>query len=347
MVSLDHPVVLSLLFKPRYLGVGDAGRLELVSRRFRDFSWRYKQNLTRFCLKQVLQKCARPDVFLSTMPDHYCNLTALEMVEPVWLETMSKLPRLAAMHMTRLTLNSESLVMMNSLTNLRSLAMSEVHSEQDLDVEQFCADSQPQIKLNLIALTFLHFQGLSLLSVCRLELLVALGLQLPASADELETVCQKLRRCVSLKTLIVVNQPLRKFELLPLFSAVAALPELRDFRINGQVELPRWSDMDMFWADAHFYHNLTNLSVVEEATGGAVEWHLGRKTFPNLRRVFCSGQIASFARIFEVQSALETMDWMSGKVGFATEFGVATCWVRSRVIRFVFCFILSKHDIFD
>jgi len=279
---------------------------------------------------QVLVTCSRPDVFFSTMPHLFGNLTDVEYVVPEGLATVAKLPRLATMHLTRLTLCSHSLALLSSLTLLRTLKVSEVLSDQDVDV------AQPPVKLSLNELSLLQCQDLAFLSACRLELLVVLVLHVPVRVYGWHMYCHQLRQCVSLRFLTIKKELMAGFEVQPLFSAVAALPALTDLRLDAHVELLSWSDVEMFWADARFIHNLTSLRVLEVAPGGLVERQLGRQKFMNLVYLEVEGQLSNPARIFETQPALETLKWISETVGGPAQRRVAECLVDLQLTRLDF-----------
>jgi len=325
MASLDHPVVLSLLFKPRYLAVADAGQLELVSRRFRDFSRRYRQRLTYFNMKQVLETCTKPKVLLSTVADQFPNLGKALDVKQEWLAPMATLPRLEAMSISELTLNADSLALLKSMPRLRVLTVWKVRRDQGFEVD----DAEP---LNLYELAVLECRNLVLLCACRPQLLTTLTLHLPENLRELEIACRVLRRCVNLKMLTVENQLLDSVRHELLFWAVEALPGLQDLYLPGQVEVQSWQGFWRFYNDERICRSLTRLKM----TGNHWELQLVGRTLPNLRHLELDDQVSDAEHIFEVQPTLELLKYRSKTIRGATEFGVAQCRGRLQTTRFAF-----------
>jgi len=335
MAALDNPVVLSLLCRPRYLAVADTGRLELVSRRVRHFARRCQQRLTRMCVKQVVETCTKPEEFLATLADRFGNLTMVVHVDPEWLVSLAQLPRLSAMHLRGMKMSGDLLALLNKMTGLRTLIVSVVIGDRSLDVAQLCAEAQPPIKLNLNHLSIQQCNDLSFLTACRLELLCHLIIFLPEGyqhSSHLEEACQQLRQCVSLTVLEVVNTLLRRPQLQPLLSVVAALPGLLHFRLRGQVELLSWQGFWQICDDERICRSLSRLKLWE---WDGVEAQLARRKFPNLHNVEVFGHVACPERIFETQPKLESLKYSSETVRGATKLGVAVCWLQSLMTRLV------------
>jgi len=336
MAALDHPVVLSLLCKPRYLAAADAGRLELVSRRVRLFARRCRRSVTQMCVRLVVETCTKPQVLLATLADHFANLTMVVHVEPEWLAKLARLPRLSAMHLRRLSLRADSLALLNSMTGLRTLMVSEVLGDQGADVvARLCAEARPPIALGLNHLSIRRCRNASLLAACRLELLTHLWIFVPECIDNLgwrEEACRLLRQCGSLTTLEVVNGELKRLQVEDLLSAVAALPGLQNFRLPGQVEVPSsWPGFWQFCDDSRICQSLTRLRLLGSAVG---EQQLARRKFPNLRHVHVLDQFVDAEHIFTWQSPLESLDYYSDTAIGATELGEIWCRVHTLTTRF-------------
>jgi len=334
MVSLDHPVVLSLLVTPRYLAIADAGRLELVSRRCRDFSRRYMQRLTRLNMHEVLETCTKSQVLRRSMADRFPNLVIAWDVKQEWLAAMASLPRLTTISVPKFKLNAGSLALLKSLPRLRALTVREV-----CPAERFGSDDEEPLHLH--TLVVLSCWDTTLLRACRPELLTTLVLELLWFDQEMEDAYRVLCRLVNLQTLTLVNEWMAWGDMQPLFSAVAALPGLVQLCLEGHVHICSWSDLGAFCDDERIRRSLTSLRVDKR---DGVDQQLASWTLPNLRHVQLEYEGADVEHIFNVQIALEKLEHFSETVTYVTESGaVFRCLVRSVTTRFVSTYSTRLH----
>jgi len=328
MAILDN-MVLSCFFVPSYMDLELASRLALVSRQFQIFSRRHNQALTELDVKQVLETCPRPEIFLSTMPDQLPNLHSVVNVEPGWMASVNELANLSAVHVTQLKLCPASFDLLIRLPRLRSLHLDEV-----LSCEDFHIDAEPR-KLSLNHLTIVACQNLDFLSVCRLEQLMSLKVYLPTSGSrkEHEAACQQLQRCVNLEQLTVLAQ-LRPVALQPLFPVVTALPRLDDFSLEGTCD--KWSDFQYVRNNVDICQNLTRLQIEDYKECRQEQQTLVAWKFPKLRHLLVRGRGANVTRIFAALPALVSLNFQADPVfGILERERIIRCHVQSRITKLV------------
>jgi len=327
MVALDDQRILSLLFKPRYLGLADASQLERVSHRFLAFSRRLKRNMTRLDMKSVMDWC-KQRTFLSSLPDQFPNLTALTNASTTHLGVISKLPNMSELHLTELKLSAASLAQLKSLPNLRRLSLDSVQLEQDFSAE----DVEP-LKLSLDHLTISKCKHLHLLTLCRLEQLTSLKLQLPVNAESDEQkYAAVFRQCVNLKSVVILANLMAVVPRQPILCAVAALACLPSQpRLECQLEIWNFLDVRDVCANDRVCQGLTRLH--SEGNLANVEQLLMCRKLPHLRHVTADCWVPNPERIFEAQPSLESLQCDSETVIVSTRLGVAKCSVRLLISR--------------